>query len=538
LSQPVIELLGVEKTYRDFWGRPRVRALAPLDLAMAPGEVLALLGPNGAGKSTTIKLVLGLLRPTKGRVSVFGDSPRRPAARARIGYLPEETRLHKFLDPRETLDLFGRLHGLPRAERRRRIDQLIDMVGLRGNEARPVGEFSKGMARRIGLAVALTGDPDLLILDEPTSGLDPLGTRDIKTLIGELRDRGRSVLLSSHLLDDVEDVADRIAILFGGRLRRLGRTAELLTQGDRLRLELDRPDGVAPDAFAAQVAALLPDGGAVEASVPADRLETLFRRVLADAAHGPEGTSGAQAGGPIAGFLLDGAGPNRGSPAEAAPAAPSSEAQAPAQPTPTRPPAEPAPPLPEVRPLTPTPSAVDQADVPTPPGPSPAPQDTPAGAAHGATDATASPPAPVDPAEAVERAPEPASPRPAERARPPAPTGRPALDRLLGVSPRAAPPADEVDAADASSPPGDERPRPAADDGPAAATLTRLLQGPGADPAATPAPAAGEVGGPGEAAAEAPGAADAKPAGRTTALTARGRSVLDRLTGDEASGPR
>ena len=176
---PVVEMLGVQKTYRDFWGRARVTALHPLDLKLEQGEILALLGPNGAGKSTAIKLVLGLLFPTRGRVRVFGASPRLATTRARLGYLPEESHLHKFLSPRETLNLFGRLHGAGRAERRRRADQLIEMVGLTANADRPVGEFSKGMARRIGLAVALSGDPDLLILDEPTSGLDPLGTREI-----------------------------------------------------------------------------------------------------------------------------------------------------------------------------------------------------------------------------------------------------------------------------------------------------------------------------------------------------------------------
>ena len=299
-----VECVGLEKTFSDFWGRPRVRALHPLGLELPRGEILGLLGPNGAGKSTTIKLLLGLLFPTRGYVRLLGGSPRDPQVRARVGYLPEETRLFRFLSPRETLDLFGRLHGLPRAERRRRAEELLRMVGLERNADRPVGEFSKGMARRIGLAVALTGDPDLVILDEPTSGLDPLGTRDIKDLVLELRRRGRTVLLSSHLLDDVEDVADRVAILYGGRLVRLGRTGDLLERRERVRLEMPAPAALDPESLRAQVESALPGLGPVEVTTPSDRLESLFRRVVAESAQGD--TWGAKAGGPIAGFLLGG----------------------------------------------------------------------------------------------------------------------------------------------------------------------------------------------------------------------------------------
>ena len=301
LGEPVVELTAVEKVYRDFWGRAKTRALAPLTLSLERGEILALLGPNGAGKSTTIKLILGLLFPTRGRIRVLGGSARDPAQRARLGYLPEETRLHPFLTPRETLDLFGRIHGLERKERKRRIDQLVTMVGLTHNVDRPVGEFSKGMARRIGLAVALVHDPDLLILDEPTSGLDPLGTRDIKDLIQTLKARGRSVLLSSHLLDDVEDVADRIAILYGGELRQVGTTHDLLARSGRIRLELSA-EGRDP----LQTAQLVADAlGAeeVEATVPSDRLESLFRRVVEEAEAADAQTAGARRGGGLATFL-------------------------------------------------------------------------------------------------------------------------------------------------------------------------------------------------------------------------------------------
>lgn len=300
-SEPVVELIAVEKVYRDFWGRAKVRALAPLTLSLHQGEILALLGPNGSGKSTTIKLILGLLFPTRGRIRVLGGSARDPGQRARLGYLPEETRLHPFLTPRETLDLFGRIHGLDRSERKRRTEQLVTMVGLTHNADRPVGEFSKGMARRIGLAVALVHDPDLLILDEPTSGLDPLGTRDIKDLIQALKARGRSVLLSSHLLDDVEDVADRIAILYGGELRQIGTTEDLLARSGRIRLEF-AGEGRDPLATAQAVADVL-GAAEVEASVPADRLESLFRRVIDEAEAAETETAGARRGGGLATFL-------------------------------------------------------------------------------------------------------------------------------------------------------------------------------------------------------------------------------------------
>ena len=166
----VIQAVGLTKVFRDFWRRARVRAVHDLDLDVRPGEVFGLLGPNGSGKSTTIKMILGLLYPTRGRVTVFGRAPDDVGIKTRIGYLPEESYLYRFLNARETLDYYGTLFRLDRRDRRRRIEELLEMVGLRSAARRPVGEYSKGMARRIGLAKALINDPDLLILDEPTSG--------------------------------------------------------------------------------------------------------------------------------------------------------------------------------------------------------------------------------------------------------------------------------------------------------------------------------------------------------------------------------
>ena len=226
-SESVFVCRKLTKRFRDFWLRTRVTAVSELDFEVQRGEVVGLLGPNGSGKSTTIKMILGLLFPTSGQIELFGRAPTDVAVKARVGYLPEETHLYPFLNARETLDFYGRLFGIPRAERKQRIDQLIDMVGLSGAQRRRVGEYSKGMQRRIGLAQALINDPDLLILDEPTSGLDPIGTRQVKDLLVELSDQGKTLLLSSHLLADAEDVCSRIVVLFGGKILAEGTVEEL-----------------------------------------------------------------------------------------------------------------------------------------------------------------------------------------------------------------------------------------------------------------------------------------------------------------------
>ncbi len=232
MKNPVVETIKLTKIFKDFWGRDKVVAVDNLDLQIYSGEVFGLLGPNGSGKTTTIKILLGLLYPTRGRAYVFGKSPQNVEIKSRIGYLPEETRLYQFLDSWETLDFYGALFDLDRAERLRRTDALIEMVGLGPAAYRPVGQYSKGMARRIGLAQALINDPDLIIFDEPTSGMDPIGTKQIKDLILELKKRGKTILLSSHLLADVEDVCDRIGIMYGGKLLCCGTIDELLTEED------------------------------------------------------------------------------------------------------------------------------------------------------------------------------------------------------------------------------------------------------------------------------------------------------------------
>jgi len=224
----VIETRNLTKIYRDFWGRRKVEALKALDLEVRRGEVFGLLGPNGSGKTTTIKLLLGLLFPTSGQALVFGREATDVEKNQRIGYLPEETYLYRFLNAEETLDFYGRLFGIPRAQRRQRAFELIELVGLGWAKRRQLREYSKGMMRRIGLAQALINDPELLLLDEPTTGLDPIGIRQMKDLLLSLRSQGKTILMCSHRLDDVEDVCDRIAILHRGELRELGRVDDLL----------------------------------------------------------------------------------------------------------------------------------------------------------------------------------------------------------------------------------------------------------------------------------------------------------------------
>src|SRR3712207_4674190 len=215
---------------------PRSTLFPYTTLFRSKGEIFGLLGPNGSGKTTTIKLLLGLLFPTAGDAFVFGEPAAKVEKNERIGYLPEESYLYRFLNAEETLDFYGRLFDIPPAVRRERAAKLIDMVGLSADKKRILKEYSKGMRQRIGLAQALINDPELVILDEPTSGLDPLGTRWVKDLIIELRKQGKTVLMCSHRLDDVQDVCDRIAILYNGDLPELGAVTKLVEDQNRIQV--------------------------------------------------------------------------------------------------------------------------------------------------------------------------------------------------------------------------------------------------------------------------------------------------------------
>lgn len=301
-AEVVVSVRGLTKVFKDFWNRPKARAVDDVDFDVRRGEVFGLLGPNGSGKSTTVKMLLGLLYPTKGHIEVFGHSPRHVATKSRIGYLPEESYLYRYLNSRETLDFFGNLFHLDKKERINRAEQLLEMVGLSQTRTRAVGEFSKGMQRRIGLAQALINDPDLVILDEPTSGLDPIGCREIKDLILALARRGKTVILSSHLLSDVEDVCDRVVIYYGGKVQALGTLKELLTKPDTLRITTP----VLPRATMERVLEIIRKDistGEVRVDNPTQNLESYFLEVVEKAKQAAAQTSGAQSGARVAAYL-------------------------------------------------------------------------------------------------------------------------------------------------------------------------------------------------------------------------------------------
>jgi ABC-2 type transport system ATP-binding protein len=279
-GEVIVEARNLAKTYRDFWGRSKKVALKPLDLEIRRGEIFGLLGPNGSGKTTTMKLLLGLIFPTSGEAFVFGKDATDVSKNERIGYLPEESYLYKFLDAEETLDFYGRLFDMPPDERKRRSAALIKRVGLERDRKRQLREYSKGMTRRIGVAQALINDPELVILDEPTSGLDPIGTREMKDLIIELREKGKTVIMSSHLLADVEDVCDRIAVLHQGELKELGRVEDLLRVTDVTQIRARN----LPAAAVAEVRSVLERHGVsgIEIGNPTTTLEDLFLEVVRD----------------------------------------------------------------------------------------------------------------------------------------------------------------------------------------------------------------------------------------------------------------
>ena len=298
----IVTVRGLTKVFKDFWGRPKARAVDNIDFEVRRGEVFGLLGPNGSGKSTTVKLILGLLNPTKGHIEVFGHSARHVATKARIGYLPEESYLYRYLNSHETLDFFGNLFHLPKGQRGSRSEQLLEMVGLSQTRSRAVGEFSKGMQRRIGLAQALINDPDLVILDEPTSGLDPIGCREVKDLILALARRGKTVILSSHLLSDVEDVCDRVVIYYGGKIQAHGTLKELLAKPDSIRittpaLPRETMERVL-DIIRKDVAA-----DRVRVDTPTQNLECYFLSVVQTARRAAAETSGATSGARVAAYL-------------------------------------------------------------------------------------------------------------------------------------------------------------------------------------------------------------------------------------------
>lgn len=295
-SESVVDAVGLTKIFRDFWMRAKAKAVDSVTFQIQRGELFGLLGPNGSGKSTTIKLILGLLNRTAGRLTVFGRDPFDVATKQFIGFLPEESYLYPYLNSHETLDYYGRLYGLDRKTRQKRSAELLDMVGLSQVAHRHVGEFSKGMMRRIGLAQALINDPEFLILDEPTSGLDPLGTRQVKDLLIEMRRRGKTILLSSHLLSDVQDVCDRMTILYGGKIHAEGTADELLIEAEHTIIRVPR---IRNDQTIVEIERILQanEGAAIESvQQPRQNLESFFIQIVDEARASKIATSGADVG--------------------------------------------------------------------------------------------------------------------------------------------------------------------------------------------------------------------------------------------------
>ncbi len=278
MTEPVIRTRDLTKVYRDFWGRPKLTAVDQLSIEVLPGEVFGMLGPNGSGKTTTMKVLLGLLFPTSGTAEVLGKPPRDVAVKARIGFLPEESYLYRFLNADETLDFFGRIFGIDAKTRRKRTDELIELFELTDARKRRLGEYSKGMMRRVAFAQALINDPDVIFLDEPTSGLDPISARKMKDLILDLKKRGKTVFLSSHLLADVQDICDRIAILDAGKLRKYGRMEEILVKRDSITMTFQE---ISEETRRKIEELVSDDGGRITASqMTLETLEDVFLRAV------------------------------------------------------------------------------------------------------------------------------------------------------------------------------------------------------------------------------------------------------------------
>ncbi|MEM1059574.1 MAG: ABC transporter ATP-binding protein [Verrucomicrobiota bacterium] len=286
-STPAVEIRGLTKKYRLPWKNRVLIAVNALDLTVERGEVFGLLGPNGSGKSTTMKMLLGLVRPTSGTARIFGLEAESMAARARMGLLPENPYFYKFLNGDETLRYFGKLCGLRGAALEKRVNELIKLVNLENGRDRPLGAYSKGMLQRIGLAQAMVHDPELLLLDEPTAGVDPIGSREIRDLIVRLREMGKTVIFCSHLLEQVQEVSDRVAIMSLGNKMVEGSLDELLVQQDTAQLAFD---GLPPEKREEARAALERLGATnVRLERPRLSLEQLFLKAVEHERERPDG---------------------------------------------------------------------------------------------------------------------------------------------------------------------------------------------------------------------------------------------------------
>ena len=277
MSEPAVEIRSLTKDFHTSFRRRPLRAVDQVSLRIAPGEVYGLIGPNGSGKSTTMKALLGLVAPTAGSCAIFGRDSLKVDSRREVGFLPENPYFYKHLTGGETLRFYGRLCGLRGGSLRRRIDELLGIVDLEGARDRRLGGYSKGMLQRIGLAQALIQAPRLLILDEPTAGVDPIGSRQIRDLILELRRGGITVFLCSHLLEQVQEVCDRVGIIFRGRMVREGTLDELTTLADQSEIVLRGADDGMVERLAAAARAA-PGVEVVRAGRARTTLEDLFLR--------------------------------------------------------------------------------------------------------------------------------------------------------------------------------------------------------------------------------------------------------------------
>jgi ABC-2 type transport system ATP-binding protein len=278
MSKIAVQVSGLTKLYPVPMRRQKVVAVKDLNLTVQEGEVYGLLGPNGSGKSTTLKILLGLVTATDGKTEIFGQDSRDYKSHAQVGFLPENPYFYKFLTAEETLNFYGKICGLGGAKLKSRISELLALVGLEDARHRRVGGFSKGMLQRVGLAQALIQDPQLLVLDEPTAGVDPLGSRQIRDLILELKNRGKTVLLTSHLLEQVQEVCDRVGIMARGVMLREGSLEDLITVGGQTEYLVEKATPELSDKIAKLVAE---SGGVfVEARKPQRTLENVFLEAL------------------------------------------------------------------------------------------------------------------------------------------------------------------------------------------------------------------------------------------------------------------
>jgi len=282
MNRPAVAVTGLTKVFPASFRRQSIVAVRDLDLQVKPGEVYGLLGPNGSGKSTTLKIVLGLVSPTRGQTEIFGRNSRLVESREAVGFLPENPYFYKFLTGTETLRFFGQLCGLSGASLKKRVDEMLELVGLTDARERRLRGYSKGMLQRIGLAQALINEPRLVVLDEPTAGVDPAGSRQIRDLIVDLRRRGTTVLLSSHFLAQVQEVCDRVGILADGVLVREGRLEELLAIESQTELVLEN----ASDKLVNEVEALAANSGAK--LVARRRSTTTLERLFLEATRNDE----------------------------------------------------------------------------------------------------------------------------------------------------------------------------------------------------------------------------------------------------------